>query len=168
METLWKQPTVLNYCGSIISDTLLVNKHYCCCTSCVPSGEITSGSHCRMKAVSHRIICHLPSFKVIADTRYLSRVKNVLKESPHDSHHLLEILPLGIGAIKALRNSLLKRFFPIAVKRPFWINTVAHVNTRLEEITTHENSWHDSEWFESKEKVTTDSTTHFVYSQLSM
>lgn len=71
----------------------------------------SEGNKCRTKKI---VGCPLPSLEDIANTCYLSRAKNVVKDCSHPGHHLFDLLPSGRfnRSLKTGTTGLMNSFFP--------------------------------------------------------
>ncbi len=56
--------------------------------------------------------CSLPSLESIARSHYLSRAKNIIKDTSHPGHHLFNLLPSGrrYRSLRAKNHSLAEQF----------------------------------------------------------
>ncbi len=62
--------------------------------------------------------CSLPSLESIARSHYLSRAKNIIKDTSHPGHHLFNLLPSGrrYRSLRAKTTRLQNSFFPVAIR----------------------------------------------------
>ncbi|GAA6107961.1 thymidylate kinase isoform X1 [Tachysurus ichikawai] len=62
--------------------------------------------------------CPLPSLESIAHSHYLSRAKNIIKDTFHPGHHLFNLLPSGrrYRSLRAKTARLQNSFFPVATR----------------------------------------------------
>ncbi len=71
-----------------------------------------------IKNAQNIIGCPLPLLLDIANTRYLSRAKNIVKDFSHPGHHLFSLLPSGrrYKSIKTRTARLSNSFYPRAIQ----------------------------------------------------